>query len=50
MQILFSLKLLRVVLKSKSISLREQLKGPTAVSCADGKMSGLSAQHEARGG
>jgi hypothetical protein len=31
-------------------SLREPVKGPTAVNCADGKMSGPSAQHGAREG
>jgi hypothetical protein len=31
-------------------SLQERIKGPTAASCADGKMSGPSAQQEARGG
>jgi hypothetical protein len=29
------------------VSLREQFKGPTAVICADGKMSGPSVQHGA---
>jgi hypothetical protein len=32
------------------LALREQLKGPTAVICADGKMSGPSAQHGASEG
>jgi hypothetical protein len=31
-------------------SLQERIKVPTASSCADGKRSGPSAQHEARGG
>jgi hypothetical protein len=32
------------------VSLQERIKGPTAASCADGKISGPSAQKEARGG
>jgi hypothetical protein len=31
-------------------TLQERIKGPTAYICADGKMSGPSAQHEALGG
>jgi hypothetical protein len=32
------------------LSLQHSAKGPTAASCADGKMSGPSAQQEAGGG
>jgi hypothetical protein len=31
-------------------ALQERIKVPTACICADGKMSGPSAQHKARGG
>jgi hypothetical protein len=39
-----------VLTLSLSATLQERIKGPTASICADGKMSGPSAQHEARGG